>query len=104
VDAKKGDWVQIYQVIVEAGQRTAKLPEDTKNSAFDLRVKGFIQQDANLGDEVTVRTAAQRTLTGKLIAVNPGPGHSFGRPVPELINIGSEVRALLAGCAETTQN
>ncbi len=96
MDAKKGDWVQIYRVIVEPGQRTAKLPEDTKNVQYDLRVKGFIDQDANIGDEVTITTAADRKLSGKLVKVNPGPGHDFGRPVPELITIGKELRAMLS--------
>ena len=96
MDAKKGDWVQIYKVVVEAGQRTAKLPEDTLKTSFNLRAKGFLEQDANIGDEVTVTTAAERKLTGRLTAVSPGPGHSFGRPVPELLTIGSELRSMLS--------
>ena len=96
MDAKKGDWVQIYKVVVEAGERTAKLPEDTQKASFNLRAKGFVEQDASIGDEVTITTAAQRQLTGTLVAINPGPGHSFGRPVPELITIGKELRSMLA--------
>ena len=100
MDAKKGDWVQIYKVLIKAGERTAKLPEETKNVPLEFRAKGFIDQDANIGDEVTVTTAANRKLTGKLIAVNPAYGHDFGKPVPELITIGKELRAILEAPAE----
>ena len=58
-------------------------------------VKGFISHDANIGDQVTITTYAGRELTGKLIAVNPAYGHDFGRPVPELLTIGRELRTLL---------
>lgn len=28
---KAGDWVRIHKVVLKAGERTARLPEDTKN-------------------------------------------------------------------------
>ena len=33
---------------------------------------------------------------GRVIAANPSYDHGFGAPLPELIDIGGEVRAILA--------
>jgi hypothetical protein len=60
-----------------------------------MRAKGFLAQAASPGEEVEIVTASGRHLVGILSEVNPAYSHSFGSPVAELLDIGSEVRALL---------
>lgn len=94
---KEGSWVQIHRVILPAGQRAPQVPEETQRVPLELRAKGFLLDDARMGDEVTLRTIIGRELSGTLVAVNPPYGHDFGAPVPELLTIGQELRELLAG-------
>ena len=85
-----GTWVEIEQVVLTPEQRVQTLPEETRSVPYLLRVSGFLQQDAELGQEVQVRTIIGRTLSGKLKSVNPGYRHSFGETVPELLLIGTD--------------
>jgi hypothetical protein len=86
----QGTWVEIEQVVLKPEQRVQTLPVETRSVPYLLRVSGFLQQDAELGQEVQVRTIIGRTLSGKLISVNPGYRHSFGETVPELLRIGTD--------------
>jgi 2-amino-4-ketopentanoate thiolase (akpt), alpha subunit len=96
--AKKGDWVRIHAVVLEAAQRTAKLPDDTQACPLEMWTKGFLQEDsANIGDEVTVLTAANRLAKGKLLEVNPHWTHSYGDFVPELVIIDKQLRDIMYG-------
>ena len=79
--AKKGDWVRIHSVVLKAAERTAKIPEDTQKCDLEMWTKGTLQEDAEIGDEVTVVTAANRTEKGTLIEVGPYYTHSYGKYV-----------------------
>jgi hypothetical protein len=93
---KKGSWVEIHRVILTPQERAPQVPDDTKRVPLEMRVKGFLASDAKIGDEVTILTAAGRTVTGRLVEVNPAYTHGFGPPVPELTPIGREVRQIVA--------
>lgn len=93
--AKKGKWVEICQTVLEPNQRAPQVPDDTKKVPLEMRVKGFIVSDAIVGETVTIRTVTDREVTGKLIAVNPGYEHDFGKPIPELLTVGEELRQIL---------
>lgn len=94
--AKKGDWVQIHEIVLKAEERTAKLPEDTQKADLELWVKGFINNDANIGDTVEVKTLTGRTVKGELVDVNPTYEYGFGDVfVPELLQIGIQLRSIL---------
>lgn len=96
--AKKGDWVRIHRIVLKAEERTAKLPDDTKKVPLEMWTKGFLQNEsAEIGDEVTVETAVGRLETGKLIEVNPYYTHSYGKFVPELIQIDRQLRTIMFG-------
>ena len=95
--AKKGDWVQIHNIVLTPEQRAAGVPDDTKKCPLEMWVKGRLQQDAKLGDEVTVITRTGRTATGKLVDEAPHFEHSFGGLVPEILDIGDTVRAITFG-------
>jgi len=98
--AKKGDWVEIQWVVLAAEERSPSVPPDTAQVPYLARVKGFLLQEARLGDTVEVETIIGRRMRGTLLAVNPPFGHNFGRAVPELLTIGTELRPLLAGRQE----
>ena len=94
--AKKGDWVRIHSVVLKADERTAKLPDDTQKCDLEQWTKGFLQADAEIGDEVTVETAVGRLEKGTLIDDAPYYDHSYGKFVPELIQIDKIIREEMA--------
>ena len=95
--ARPGDWVQIHRVVLPPGERAPQVPPDTQAVPLEMRVKGFLLNAAGLGETARIRTVTGRVLEGRLIGIWPAPGHDFGEPVPELMTVGGEVRARLAG-------
>ncbi len=95
--ARKGDWVQVKAVVLPPGERAPGVPEDTSRVPLEMRIKGHILEDADLGQEVTVQTITRRRLRGTLEAVKPRHTHGFGEVVSEILTVGSELRALLGG-------
>ena len=95
--AKKGDWVRIHSVVLKAEERTAKLPEDTKACDLEMWTKGELQADAEIGDVVEVKTAVGRIEKGTLIEVGPYYTHSYGKFVPEIIEIDKQLRKIMKG-------
>ena len=94
--AKKGDWVRIHSIVLKAEERTAKLPEDTKKCDLQQWTKGFLQnEEAKLGDEVTVKTAVGRLVEGTLIDEAPCYTHRYGKFVPEIIEIDRQLREIM---------
>jgi hypothetical protein len=93
--AAAGTWVEIHSIVLEPGQRTARIPDDTRQVPLEMRVKGFLVSPAKEGDQVEIITPSGRRLGGTLVAVNPAYSHGFGAPIPELAHIGEEGRALL---------
>lgn len=95
--AKQGDWVRIYNVVLEVGERATNIPEDTQNVPLELWDKGFLLDDeAEIGDKVKVETYIGRTVEGTLLEINPFWEHDFGKAVPELLYIGRQARELLS--------
>ena len=95
--AKKGDWVRIHSVVLKAAERTAKIPEDTQKCDLEMWTKGTLQEDAEIGDEVTVVTAANRTEKGTLIEVGPYYTHSYVKFVPEIIESDTHLIEIMFG-------
>lgn len=95
---KKGEWVQIHEIILKPEERTAKIPEDTKKVPLELWVKGFLNKDSNLGDTVEITTITGRTVSGELVDVNPTYDYGFGDQfIPELLKIGKQAKAIVKG-------
>jgi hypothetical protein len=92
---KKGTWVEIHKIILEKGARAPQVPDDTKQVPLEMKAKGFLVEDAIVGEETTILTPAGRTLTGTLTEVYPAYTHQFGPPIPELLPIGKELREIL---------
>jgi len=92
---RKGTWVQIHDVLLQPGERAENLPEDTKKTPLQMWDKGFLLQDAEIGDRVEVKTAVGRTVSGFLIVAEPAFHHDFGDFVPEILMIGEILKATL---------
>ena len=88
----QGTWVEIERILLPAGKRASTVPEDTSRTPFVLRLSGFLEKDAQIGEEVSIKTLIGRTQKGVLKVVNPSYSHSFGETVPEILNIGLEER------------
>jgi len=98
--AVKGEWVRIHKIILQPAERAPQVPDDTKKVPLEMLTKGYLEADANLGDEVTITTAAGRKETGTLVEVNPYYEHDFGKFVPELLVIDRQVREMVFGGGE----
>lgn len=94
---KKGQWVSIHNIVLEPDERAPQVPEDTKKVPLEMWVKGFLINDAEIGDEASIETMTGRIVKGKLLEVNPSYEHSFGDCVPELLQIGLQLRKILFG-------
>ena len=88
-------WAQIGLVVLEPKERTARLPDDTKKVPYYVRVRGFLEGEAKVGDTVTIETLIGRSVQGELLRIEPAYGHSFGQPIEELMEAGIEARGLL---------
>ena len=95
--AAPGDWVEISAELLAPAERAPGLPADTAAVPLVMRVRGWAQESAEVGAEVSVKTQAGRTLRGKLLAVNPGWPHGFGECVPELIETRRRLNELMRG-------
>ena len=85
----KGTWVEARTVILPPSDRAAAVPADTAATPLVQWVSGFLDQEAHLGDEVTITSIIGRHHTGVLDRINPSYSHSFGNTVPELLPIGT---------------
>ena len=97
---KKGDWVLIHRNVLEPSERAPQVPDDTKKVPLEMWVKGYLQEDANIGDEVTILTRTKRIEKGTLLEVNPYYKHDFGKFVPQLNQISDQVKEILFGGAD----
>lgn len=87
--------MQIESTVLEPSERAPQIPEETRKTPLVMRTKGFLKQNAQSGDEVTVETVTGRTLRGRLVAVNPPYEHGFGAPIPELFSVGRQFLELI---------
>jgi 2-amino-4-ketopentanoate thiolase alpha subunit len=95
--AKSGDWVEIHRIVLEAENRAPQVPEDTKSVPLEMRIRGFALTEGTVGNLIRIRTLNGRQFEGRLTVVRPSYQHGYGAPIPELITIGGELRALLRG-------
>ena len=92
---RPGGWAELSLVVLEPDGRAPGLPADTAATPYAARVKGFLETAAAVGDPAAVRTLAGRRVEGTLVRLDPEPGHSFGKPVRELLDVGIELRERL---------
>ena len=93
--ARQGDWVRIHATILNPEDRSGRLPEDTQRAPVEMWVKGRLAADATVGEKVEVETATGRRVQGELIDTAPAWDHGFGDFVPELEEIGRQLKQAL---------
>lgn len=97
----KGAWAQIHTIILRPDERPDTLPSETRAVSLEMRVKGWLLEDAaEIGQTVRICTVIGTELSGQLIADNPAYGHDFGHAVPELLAAGDELVAFLNDAVE----
>ena len=84
---RKGTWVMVRMTVLEPGQRTAHLPEETRQVPLVATVKGTLTEDASVGERATVETVTGRIVHGILDAVEPSYTHDFGHHVEALRHV-----------------
>ncbi|MDI9507132.1 MAG: 2-amino-4-oxopentanoate thiolase subunit OrtA [Bacillota bacterium] len=92
---KKGAWVQIKKIILAPEERAENIPADSKNVPLIMWVKGFLLEDAALGDEVAIETITGRLEKGTLVSANPAYKHDYGDFVPELLEINKKAKGIV---------
>lgn len=97
---KKGDWVLIHKIVLSPEERAPQVPDDTKKVPLEMWIKGYLNEDAQIGDQVSITTRTKRVEEGKLLEVNPYYTHDFGKFVPELLKISEQVREITFGGEE----
>ncbi len=91
-----GDWVEVERVLLEPADRSKNLPPETAEKPLRMWIKGFAQAAGAVGGPMTVETMTGRLVEGTMSAINPGYFHTFGKPIPELVHVGVDLRARLA--------
>lgn len=98
MQARRGQWVQIHKILLDGGNRAPSVPQDTAELPFEMRLKGFLQEEsADCGEVVTVKTVTGRLVQGTLEGILPKHTHDFGEHICELFEAGDELSAWLAG-------
>lgn len=93
---EQGSWVQIHTIVLNAKDRTAKLPDDTKKVDLEMWVKGFLKETSLIGEQVEIETITGRVVEGTLVQANPTYQYGFGDTfIPELLQIGIQARKIL---------
>ena len=80
-----GTRVQVRYTLLEPGERAPGIPADTARVPYQVRVRGLLVSPVEPGASATVRTPTGRLVEGELEIVEPADTHSFGRPVPALV-------------------
>ena len=88
----KGTFVRIRKTLLKPEERSNNLPEDTKLVPYKMWVKGYLQEEADLFDIVTVKTINGRLETGRLKEANPPYRHSYGDFVVEVMQVSDIIR------------
>lgn len=93
MQAKKGDWVEIENIVLSPEERSDNLPEDTRRVPLIMWVKGFLESnEAVIGDNVIIITLTGRKVSGKLVEIEPKHRYDYGDSVPELIRLGQDLK------------
>jgi len=93
--AKKGDWVMVHNIVLEPKDRAPQIPEETKKVPLEMWMKGFLLEDAKVGEVVNIETIVGRKVSGKLVEIHPSHKHDYGNHVPEILQIGKKLKEIL---------
>ncbi|MEW9095747.1 MAG: 2-amino-4-oxopentanoate thiolase subunit OrtA [Clostridiaceae bacterium] len=92
---EKGTWVEIEEIVLRPEDRAENIPKETRRTPLKCWIRGNCLNDCGIGEEVEVETIVGRVVKGKVVEVEPGYYHSFGRYVKEVEYIGKQARKLI---------
>ncbi|WP_032122329.1 2-amino-4-oxopentanoate thiolase subunit OrtA [Clostridium amazonitimonense] len=92
---KKGTWIEIEEVVLTTEHRALNIPKETKETPLKCWIRGYCLNDCNLGEEVEVETNVGRIVKGKVVEIEPGYYHSYGKHVSEIDRIGKQAREII---------
>lgn len=95
--AKKGDWVQVENTVLAAGNRAPQVPEDTQNCDLKLWIKGLADHNGALGENMEITTVTGRKASGILVDINPRYIHDYGDFQPELLRVELQLKEIMEG-------
>ena len=93
---KKGTWVEVEETVLTPDDRAANIPDETKKTPLKSWTCGKCLSDCELGDQVGVETNIGRIASGKVVDIEPGYYHTYGKYVEEISNIGKQAREIIA--------
>ena len=83
----KGSFVRIRKTVLQPEERSANLPEDTKLVPFKMWVKGYLLEEAEMFEIVSIKTVDGRIEKGRLKEVFPTYKHNYGEYVEEALKL-----------------
>ena len=93
---KKGTWVEVEEIVLMPEDRSTNIPDETKKTPLKCWTRGKCLSDCELGNEVQVETNVGRVAKGKIVEIEPGYYHTYGKYVEEISNIGKQAREIIA--------
>ena len=87
---KKGTFVSAKAIILEADARAENIPKDTQSVPLVAWIFGELLGDANIGDQVSIKTPTGRIEYGILEEIEPIINVDYGSFVLELKGIGGD--------------
>lgn len=92
---KKGMWIEVEETVLLPDDRAENIPDETKHTPLKCWIRGNCLSNCELNDEVEVVTNAGRIVKGKVVDVEPGYYHSFGKYIGEIGNIGRQAKDII---------
>ena len=93
---KKGTWVEVEENVLIPDERSKSIPDVTQKTPLKCWIRGNCLTDCELGDEVQVETNVGRIASGKVVEIEPGYYHTYGKYVKEISNIGKQAREIIS--------
>ncbi len=81
---KKGSFVRIRQHVLLPEERLENLPQSTSKVPLKSWIKGELLHEAELYENVSIKTATNRVVEGEVKELEPKYRHNYGDFVKEL--------------------
>ena len=83
----KGSYVRIRKTLLKPDERSSNLPDETKKVPYKMWIKGYLLEESDLFDIVSIKTVDGRIETGRLKENNPTYKHNYGDFVEEALQL-----------------
>ena len=93
---KKSAWIEVEEIVLTPKDRVSNIPDETKKNPLKCQIRGKCLSDCQLGNGVEVETNIWRIAKGKVVELEPGYYHNYGKYVEEISNIGRQAIELIA--------